>query len=157
MTHFFLSLHVLAAILTVGPVTIAASMFPGALRRAGTDPGDLAHRATLRTLHRICRVYAGIGVAVPVFGFATASSLGVLGSPWLITSIVLTGGAAVILALFLLPGQQEGLNLVEAVADAAAPDRAPAPAPALAPTGGPEPGWRCSPASSTCSGRPSPS
>ncbi|MFJ1615922.1 MULTISPECIES: hypothetical protein [unclassified Streptomyces] len=114
MTKFFLSLHVLAAISAVGPVAIAASMFPGVLRRAQAAPGDIAPRATLRTLHRICRVYAGVGVAVPVFGFATASSLGVLGSAWLITSIALTGCAAVILALLLLPRQEDALNAVEA-------------------------------------------
>lgn len=33
MTKFLLSLHVLAAILAVGPVTVAASMFPPAARR----------------------------------------------------------------------------------------------------------------------------
>lgn len=38
------------------------------------DPGDVEALATLRTLHRICRVYAAIGIAVPVFGFAAASS-----------------------------------------------------------------------------------
>ena len=79
VTKVLLSLHVLAAILAVGPVTVAASMFPAALRR-----GD-AHQ--LRLLHRICRVYAGVGVAVPVFGFATASSLGVLGDAWLIVNM----------------------------------------------------------------------
>lgn len=33
MTKFLLSLHVLAAILAVGPVTVAASMFPPAAPR----------------------------------------------------------------------------------------------------------------------------
>lgn len=83
MTKLLLSLHVLAAVLAIGPVTVAASMFPKALRHAHGNPGDREALATLRTLHRICRVYAGIGVAVPVLGFATASSLGVLGSGWL--------------------------------------------------------------------------
>lgn len=120
MTKLFLSLHVLAAVLAVGPVTVAASMFPGALRGARTDsgdPGDSGDRdalTTLRTLHRICRVYAGIGIAVPVFGFATAGSLGVLGSPWLITSILLTAAAAALLALRILPAQDAALTAVRA-------------------------------------------
>lgn len=59
MTKLLLSLHVLAAIITVGPVTVAASMFPATLRRALGDSGDADARTTLRTLHRICRVYAG--------------------------------------------------------------------------------------------------
>ncbi|MEV4457536.1 hypothetical protein [Microbispora sp. NPDC049633] len=61
--------------------------------------------AVLRVLHRVCRVYAVAGLAVPVFGFATASALGVLGDAWVIASVALTGAAAAILALAVLPGQ----------------------------------------------------
>ncbi|MGV9888902.1 DUF2269 family protein [Streptomyces sp. NPDC003395] len=118
MTKILLSLHVLAAILAIGPVTVAASMFPAALRRAAGE-GE-AGRTTLRTLHRICRLYAGIGLAVPVFGFATASSLGVLGDPWVITSVVLTAAAAGVLVLLVLPGQDRALT------GAASPDGTPA-------------------------------
>ncbi|MEU3506213.1 DUF2269 family protein [Streptomyces hundungensis] len=106
MTKLLLSLHVLAALVAVGPVTVAASMFPATLRRASGD-GDA--RTTLRTLHRICRVYAGIGIAVPLFGLATASSLGVLGDTWLITSILLTAAAAGVLTLLILPAQDRAL------------------------------------------------
>ncbi|BBB01739.1 putative integral membrane protein [Actinacidiphila reveromycinica] len=182
MTKFLLSLHVLAALLSIGPVAVAASMFPRALRTAHTGAADApaasdratpdgdrgspagartladagrthadAGRAptesgrapsggapapsggvpapaedgpapstgdrsvtTLRLLHRICRVYAGIGIAVPVLGFATASSLGVLGSGWLITSILLTAVAAALLALLILPAQESALDAVRA-------------------------------------------
>ncbi|MGW7527185.1 hypothetical protein [Streptomyces sp. NPDC054783] len=117
MTKFLLAVHVLAAIVAVGPVTVAASMFPPAARRALAVPGtpdatgapgagstpDVT--GTLRLLHGICRVYALVGVVVPVFGFATASEMGVLGSGWLITSIVLTALAAVVLAALVLPAQ----------------------------------------------------
>ncbi|MFJ4479402.1 hypothetical protein [Streptomyces xanthochromogenes] len=113
MTKLLLSLHVLAAVLAVGPVTVAASMFPQALRRAHSAPDDPEALATLRTLHRICRVYAGIGMAVPLFGFATASSLGVLGSGWLITSIVLTAAAAAVLGLLILPAQDNALTAAQ--------------------------------------------
>ncbi|MFG2288409.1 hypothetical protein ACGFOU_20380 [Streptomyces sp. NPDC048595] len=105
MTTLLLSLHVLAAIVAVGPVTVAASMFPPAVRRARAAGRDAAALGTVRLLHRICRVYAGVGLAVPVFGFATASSLGVLGDAWLIASIVLTAAAAGVLALLVLPRQ----------------------------------------------------
>ncbi|GGL82175.1 membrane protein [Streptomyces fumigatiscleroticus] len=126
MTKLLLSLHVLAAVLAVGPVTVAASMFPPALRRALGDSaasheGDAL--TTLRTLHRICRVYAGIGLAVPVLGFATAIDMGVLGGIWLTVSILLTGAAAGVLALLILPAQDAAL------AAAGAPGSAP-PAPA---------------------------
>ncbi|MGW0085084.1 DUF2269 family protein [Streptomyces sp. NPDC003393] len=119
MTKILLSLHVLAAILTVGPVTVAASMFPATLRRTTGDRDGI--RTTLQTLHRICRVYAGIGIAAPVFGFATASSLGVLGDAWLITSIVLTAAAAGILILLILPGQDRALTDTAALAETPAP------------------------------------
>ncbi|MET8823434.1 hypothetical protein [Streptomyces rochei] len=125
MTKFLLSLHVLAAILAIGPVTVAASMFPQAVRRvtvvvpvgtggggdgaagAGAAQDDMS---TVRLLHRICRVYSGLGVAVPVLGFATAAAMGVLGDAWLIASITLTAAAAGILLAFVLPRQEELLE-----------------------------------------------
>jgi len=97
VTKFLLSIHVLVAILAIGPVTVAASMFPAAARR-----GDAV---VARNLHRICQVYAALGIAVPVFGLATASSMHVLGDTWLIVSIVLTAIAAAVLVLLVLPRQ----------------------------------------------------
>lgn len=110
MNKILLSLHVLAAIIAVGPVAVAASMFPRALRRAHEEPDAAAPLASVRLLHRVCRVYAGIGIAVPVFGFATASTMRVLGSAWLITAIGLTAVAAGVLALWILPAQQAALG-----------------------------------------------
>jgi hypothetical protein len=101
VTKVLLSLHVLAAIVAIGPVTVAASMFPAALRR-----GDVA---AMRVLNRICRVYALLGVAVPVFGLATAQSLGVLGDAWLLVSIALTVVAAAVLGFAVLPAQAAAL------------------------------------------------
>lgn len=117
MTQFLLAVHVIAAILAVGPVAVAASMFPPAARRAmaagpgeSGDPGESgpegsAPAGTLGLLHRICRVYAVVGVVVPVFGFATASRMGVLGSAWLIVSMALTALAALVLLALVLPAQ----------------------------------------------------
>jgi hypothetical protein len=65
---------------------------------------------TVRLLHRICRVYAGLGIAVPVLGFATAASMGVLSDAWLITSVTLTAVAAGLLVAFVLPRQEELLG-----------------------------------------------
>lgn len=102
MTKLLLSIHVLAAILAIGPVAVAASMFPAALRRA-----DLP---ALRVLHRVCRVYAAVGIAVPVFGFATAGVMGVTGQVWVIVSIGLTAVAAGVLVLLVLPRQVAALS-----------------------------------------------
>ncbi|MEU4269257.1 hypothetical protein [Streptomyces sp. NPDC026092] len=101
MTKLLLSVHVLAAILVVGPITVAASLFP---RYARQDSPVAA------LLHRICRGYAVAGVAVPVFGLATALQLGVLTDAWLLTSLALTAIAAAVLALAILPGQRLLLN-----------------------------------------------
>ncbi|WP_326951369.1 hypothetical protein OG439_22840 [Amycolatopsis sp. NBC_01307] len=105
MSKFLLSVHVLAAILAVGPVAVAASMFPAAVRRVAAG-GDLT---TVTVLHRICRVYAYVAVAVPVFGFGVAGTMHVMGDPWLIVSIGLTAVAAAVLAFVVLPGQRRQL------------------------------------------------
>ncbi|MFF3896519.1 hypothetical protein ACFYY3_25750 [Streptomyces sp. NPDC001812] len=122
MTKFLLSVHVLAAIIAVGPVTVAASMFPPAVRRAAAEGGGSAATAvtTAGVLHRICGVYSRIGIAVPVLGLATALAMGVLGEGWLITSIALTAAAAGVLIAFVLPGQEE---FVEQLAQGRAVDR----------------------------------
>ncbi|MEU0333123.1 DUF2269 family protein [Streptomyces sp. NPDC006193] len=127
MNKFLLTVHVLAAILAIGPVAVAASMFPPAARRALAAPQDESAAATLRLLHRICRVYAVVGVVVPVFGFATASGMGVLGSAWLIASIVLTALAAVVLAALVLPAQTALLEEAAATARATSPGQTPSP------------------------------
>ncbi|WP_042170497.1 hypothetical protein [Streptomyces sp. NBRC 110035] len=122
MTKFLLSLHVLAAILAVGPVTVAASMFPPAVRRAAPAGGDgpvVTAVTTVEVLHR-CRVYARIGIAVPVLGLATALAMGVLGDGRLVTSIGLTAAAAAVLVAFVLPRQDE---LVEQLARHRSVDR----------------------------------
>jgi hypothetical protein len=106
VTKLLLAVHVLAAIIAVGPVTVAASMFPPTARRALADPADPRALASVRLLNRVCRVYAAIGVTVPVFGFAVAGRMRVMGDPWLVASIVLTALAAAALAGFMLPRQR---------------------------------------------------
>ena len=116
VTKFLLTVHILAAILAVGPVAVAASMLPPTVRRALAAPGDAQALASVRLLYRICRVYASVGVAVPVFGFATASSMHILGDTWLIVSIVLTTLAAGALIALILPRQDALLTELDAAA-----------------------------------------
>lgn len=115
MTKFLLSLHVLAAIIAVGPITVAASMFPPSARKALAEPDSERAVSVVRLLHRICRVYGGVGIAVPVLGLATAMSMGVLSDAWLIVSMVLTGLAAMVLLALVLPRQEEILEGVGTV------------------------------------------
>jgi hypothetical protein len=105
MNAVLLSLHVLAAIIAIGPICVAASMFPAEARRALDSPGDNA-ATRLVVLARISRVYAALGVAVPVLGMMTAASMDVLSQTWVIVSMGLTLVAALVLAFVVLPRQQ---------------------------------------------------
>ncbi|WP_406723733.1 hypothetical protein WJ438_02270 [Streptomyces sp. GD-15H] len=123
MTKFLLSVHVLAAIIAVGPVTVAASMFPPAVRRAVPAGGDGPAATAVTTagvLHRICGAYARAGIAVPVLGLATALAMGVPGEGRLLASIALTAAAAGVLIALVLPRQEE---LVEQLTEGRSVDR----------------------------------
>ncbi|MFV2178127.1 hypothetical protein ACFHW2_04280 [Actinomadura sp. LOL_016] len=102
MTEVLLTLHVLAALLAIGPVSVAGSLFPRYAREGNAG--------VMAVLHRICRSYALVGVAVPLFGFATGATLGVLTQAWLVASIILTAVAAALLAFAVLPGQGRVLS-----------------------------------------------
>ncbi|MBW0089396.1 hypothetical protein I4I73_22165 [Pseudonocardia sp. KRD-184] len=115
MTAVLLSVHVIAAIVFIGPVTVATSLFPRYAREGNT--------AVVDALHRISRVYAVLGVSVPAFGLATGAAMGMLGDAWLIASILLTAGAAALLALVVLPGQSRVVAALHADGTTAASPR----------------------------------
>jgi hypothetical protein len=109
MVKVLLAVHVLAAILVVGPVAVATSLFPrAATSGVGRGTGEAAgpQLETAGFLHRICRAYAAVGVVVPVFGIATGAQLGVLGDPWLLVSLLLTVAAGALLGVRILPVQR---------------------------------------------------
>lgn len=115
MAAALLAVHVLAAIVLIGPVTVAASTFPRYARAAsaGDTPGASAAAAASATaMHRITRSYAVLAVAVPAFGVGTASVLGVLSQSWVVVSMVLTVVAGVLLALGVVPQQRRTLALL---------------------------------------------
>jgi hypothetical protein len=103
MSAILLSAHVIVAILAVGPIAVAASMFPRYARADGSLP-------VARVLYRICQTYAVVGVAVPLLGIATAVSMGVLTQAWVLVSIALTAVAAVVLVASILPAQRAALD-----------------------------------------------
>jgi hypothetical protein len=100
MSAILLSAHVVLAILAVGPIAVAASIFP---RYAATP-------LVAGVLHRICVTYAAVGVAVPLLGIPTAVAMGVLTDVWVLVSIALTAVAAVILVGGILPAQRAVLG-----------------------------------------------
>lgn len=83
-----LSLHIGSAILFLGPVTVAASMFP---RYAAT--GDLP---VARVLNRVTRVYGLLSILVAVFGIILAARIDAFDKPWVSWSLGLFILAAVI-------------------------------------------------------------
>ncbi|MDQ8044781.1 MAG: hypothetical protein REI11_09250 [Patulibacter sp.] len=121
MNEFLLSLHVIAAILLVGPVTIATSLFPRYARQVvrarsevgAASPTDAAVESQVEpqalgaaaVLHRVSRVYGRIALLVPTLGIITAISMKVIGDAWVLVSISLTLAAAVLLGAIVLPGQ----------------------------------------------------
>ncbi|MBW0105135.1 hypothetical protein [Pseudonocardia sp. KRD291] len=113
MNAVLLALHVLVAIVAIGPICVAASMFPAEARRA-LDGGATDPATRLAVLSRISRVYAGVGIAVPVLGMMTAASMGVLSQAWVVVSMGLTLVAALVLAFAVLPRQQSLLADVTA-------------------------------------------
>ncbi|MDH6131864.1 preprotein translocase subunit SecG [Kitasatospora sp. MAA4] len=111
MAKFLLSLHVLVAILAIGPVTVAASMFPRKAQAAlaggeGQQAGAPEAVASVGLLHRITKVYALLGIAVPILGVGLAQVMGVMGQIWLIVSLALTAVAALVLLVLVLPRQE---------------------------------------------------
>jgi hypothetical protein len=134
VSKLLLSAHVLAAIIFIGPVTVAVSLFPRYAKQALTeaspglvearpaasewgastaDGGGSFSEPVTRLLHRISRVYSVLGLAVPVLGLALAIRLGVLGDVWLLVSVVLTVVAAVLLAAVVLPAQHRAMALLD--------------------------------------------
>ena len=107
MAALLLCIHVLAAVVFIGPVTVAVSLFPRYARQAlSVDPAAAAAAVpTVHLLHRLSRVYAVLALAVPVFGLATALALDVLGQAWVLSSVALTVVAAVLLGAVVLPRQ----------------------------------------------------
>lgn len=102
MSAILLSAHIIVAILAVGPIAVAASMFPRYARDETAQPVATA-------LYRICQTYAVVGVAVPLLGIATAVSMGVLTQAWVLVSIALTAVAAVVLVASILPDPRKAL------------------------------------------------
>jgi hypothetical protein len=120
MATVLLSLHVVLAIVLIGPMTVAVSLFPRYARTAvgGADgpSKETADRsaAVATVLHRTSRAYAVLGLSVPVAGVALAGRMGVLGDTWVLVSLAVTVGAAALLAAVVLPDQQHAMTVLHA-------------------------------------------
>ncbi|MDH6288125.1 hypothetical protein [Rhodococcus opacus] len=109
MESLLLSLHVVAGILFVGPVTVATSLFPRHAPVTATVGGAQQIERninTARVLHRITRSYGVLAIAVPVVGLLLATVQGRTSEVWVVVAMVLTAIAGGLLALL----QQQALT-----------------------------------------------
>lgn len=106
MSSILIFLHVAAAILFLGPIMYAVSVFPGAAGKAAK--GDTASEGIARATHRITQVYGYLSLLVPLFGVTILfSDWTAYRSQWQFhTAIVLSVIAWGILLALVLPKQQ---------------------------------------------------
>lgn len=118
MNIFFTILHVAAAIMLLGPVVVASSMFPKTAAEARTGSEEATGRATV--LHRITKTYGLLSALVPLLG-------GVLlaldweahhSNYWLHTAIVLSVIAWALLLGMVIPQQRKIMGTLGALSPA---------------------------------------
>jgi heme exporter protein D len=99
---FFVFAHVLVAIMTFGPVSVASSMFPR-LARDGAD-------AAAGTMARITKNYGLVSILVPLLGFSAALAAGNF-NRWIWESLLLIAVSIVVLIFWVVPLQARTLAL----------------------------------------------
>jgi hypothetical protein len=105
VTLFLLVVHVLAAIVFVGPATYASSAFARFAR-----PGALEVAAAL---HSATRAYGAASVIVGVVGLVLAAHRALLGQGWLMASIGLFIVSLGLLFGVALPAQKHALDILQ--------------------------------------------
>lgn len=107
MNTFFIFLHVAAAIILLGPVVVATSMFPAEAAKARAGGEESTGRASV--LHKITKTYGLLSVLVPLLGgvimaldWETHKT-----NYWLHTAIVLAVIAWGILYFMVIPQQRK--------------------------------------------------
>lgn len=95
--NIVLVLHIVAAIIFLGPVTVATSLFPRYAR--------MGEWSVARALHRISCGYGMATLLVPAFGLFLAARLQYLGELWITLSLGLFVAAFVLLVGIIVPGQ----------------------------------------------------
>lgn len=97
VTMILIALHVLAAVLFIGPVTVAVSLFQGqALQARG---GDARAAGAAKILHRLSSTYGVLAALVPLLGVAVMFTDGAYFSQ---SQYLFAIGAAVIAWIILL-------------------------------------------------------
>ena len=115
MNTFLIFLHVAAAILLLGPVVVATSMFPRQAAEAQAGGEEATGRASV--LHRITKTYGMLSLLVPLLGGAVlAFDWDTYKSNyWFHTAIVLSVIAWAILLGMVIPQQRKMMGTLGAL------------------------------------------
>ncbi|RAV34841.1 hypothetical protein [Corynebacterium heidelbergense] len=114
MSHLFVFLHVVTAILFIGPVAVTTSMFAPTYRKA--KGGDAGAAGQLRLLHRISRLYSMISLVVPVLGLILLFGFGEgKGEYGFHIATLLSIIAWAVLLFLVIPSQRRGLVAADAL------------------------------------------
>lgn len=113
MTSLLIAIHVLAAVLLMGPVMITVSAYQGQMMKA--KDGDSKALGAATTLHRLTSQYGPLSAIVPVAGIAVfLTNLSAFGSEGRFhISILLAVIAWVILIAVIIPRQKKTLAALE--------------------------------------------
>lgn len=101
--------HIGAAIVLIGPLIVAASLFPRYISNAIDSPGELA---VARALHRITRGYNNADIVVALLGVALAFESDLWSEPFVMGGVALFFLASVLIFAVILPAQSRALQLL---------------------------------------------
>lgn len=120
MAHFIVALHVIAAILLIGPVAIATSLYAPLFRKA--QSGDASQLGALQLVTRLTRTYGFISLLVPVLGLIAMFTVdGAAKEGQFHAALVLSIVAWGLLVALVIPRQRVGLVALNAVPNGDAP------------------------------------
>ena len=115
MTTFLIFLHVVAAILLLGPVVVSTSMFPRQVAESRAGGEEATGRASV--LCRITKTYGMLSLLVPLLGGAVLASdwETYKANYWFHTAIVLSVIAWAILLGMVIPQQRKMMGTLGAL------------------------------------------
>ena len=115
MTTFLIFLHVVAAILLLGPVVVSTSMFPRQVAESRAGGEEATGRASV--LYRITKTYGMLSLLVPLLGGAVLAFdwETYKSNYWFHTAIVLSVIAWAILLAMVIPQQRKMMGTLGAL------------------------------------------
>lgn len=120
MDQFITALHVIAAILLIGPVAISTSAYAPALRSA--QAGSAKAVGSVATLANMTRRYGYISLLVPVLGLVAFFTVENATTNYFLHTAILTSVAAwLVLLLAVIPQQRRGLISVDGLDESDTP------------------------------------